>query len=292
MASQTWITTEKAGQVQRKLFKSLDQAAFCYLCGRRLGADTNNDEDHIIPKGMVKHNKPTTGAWLPMLPVHGKCHDEIKRTDEDAVLLHEAFVSRGQVVRPEIRRTGIRLVASDIPGVDTIGIKGASMFAACKTWIQGFHAFLYREWLPPLFSEDKWRFISPGLTEGTEHDIQELEDCKAAAHLMLHAAKLNGGYDGFRCWGDQVQYITTWPRQSVRGVQYCVWSLWLPGTEFYRAELNAPESPCWVGWYPAGHRPASASTVDGFEWLRLVNKHGLNHLITRRSSSPRAHGPR
>ncbi len=113
---------------------------FCYLCGEKLSEPQN--EDHVPPANIFE----TADRNFPLkLPTHEKCNGD--RSAEDQLI--------GQLINllhkkaPDSRHKKLDVKAVKSPdGKLLAAVYGLNLRAIIRRWVRGFHAALYKEFIP------------------------------------------------------------------------------------------------------------------------------------------------
>jgi hypothetical protein len=122
--------------------RPLRRLQFCYLCGRSLEAGQAINDDHVPPSGIFA----IADRDFPLiLPTHKDCN--WTRSQEDQVVSQLVGVLHGRVHGPRHNKLEFSVDVSR-PDSQRVLVAGFQLKPIIRRWVRGFHAALYREFLP------------------------------------------------------------------------------------------------------------------------------------------------
>lgn len=120
--------------------RKVKKLPFCYLCGEQLSDP--RDDDHVPPTSIFL---PDDRNFPLILPTHKKCN--VNRSAEDQLI--------GQLINilhkktPDSRHKKLGVKAVRLPDGELLAaVHGLNLRAIIRRWVRGFHAALYKEFLP------------------------------------------------------------------------------------------------------------------------------------------------
>ncbi|TET34332.1 MAG: hypothetical protein E3J72_14320 [Planctomycetota bacterium] len=114
---------------------------FCYLCGKPLSSGGETNRDHIPPRKIFRDEDRN---WPLILKTHTSCNE--KQSEDDEVIGQIVALCWGKSVPP--RRQKFKVNIRRYKGNLMPGISGVPIQGIIWRWVRGFHAALYREFLP------------------------------------------------------------------------------------------------------------------------------------------------
>jgi hypothetical protein len=199
----------------QKAMRAVKQLPFCYLCGERL-TDPRND-DHIPPSSIFLRGDRD---FPLILPTHVRCNSD--RSLEDQVIGQLIGFLHGKAPHGPQNKLWIKggRFKDGTPG---IAVQGLDLRAIIRRWIRGFHAALYREFLP-----DGLFLTSPPLPEWKplEDDGQVVPVSDVVPHFVeeLKRNRATNTLDRIRCRNAKCRYDCVWI-QADRGAWLCIYGL-------------------------------------------------------------------
>lgn len=158
---------EITNQKQARAVQHLD---FCFMCGGAFGEAPHLKKtlDHVPQKAIFA----TEDKNFPLqVPAHWKCNNDWSKRDD--VVAELIAVVHGK--RRELKDSKLEFeVAFDqMAGQPSLGVRGVYLDWHIIRWIRGFHAALYREFLP---DQDSTHFCvslpTPRLMEGSDAEVR------------------------------------------------------------------------------------------------------------------------
>ena len=240
------LTTHHTLQVASRL-------PFCYLCGEEFNPSDHVDRDHVPPSGLFAK---TDRAPPLILRTHRRCN--ARRAPEDQAIGQLVGVLHGRRVNRRNNKVRVRL--GEAPnGTRILAVTDIDVREAIRRWVRGFHAALYREYLPP----DSVFATHPPLPEGARvgTDVRVLP-VPAVVPRFVEALRRNravGSVDRIVCRNGRCRYECAW-NQADDGRWICIYGLDLYNWSDLGDQRQMPRG-C-VGCYlrPSGGVPANAST--------------------------------
>lgn len=168
----------------QKEFRGVHDLPFCYICGKTFGADDDIDHDHVPPKAAfdaADHNFPLK------LAVHRRnCHASMNLDDE--ILGQLISLIHGKQPSTRNDKLKIELYEDAESGAVMASFNQRGIELLIRRWLGGFHAALYRSYLP-----GRTRFaIQTTFPSGTIQSGQFKEDqIKKQHYLFVECIKRN-----------------------------------------------------------------------------------------------------
>jgi hypothetical protein len=230
---------------------------FCYLCGKAFGSSADRNADHVPPSTVFDDldREPVL-----ILSTHPDCNGAYSPQDQQigqlVGMLHRRRFPAGQ------RKLAIHEIEGDDGEIRAL-LYGTSLPATIRRWVRGFHAALYREYLPE--REGSFKTFPPlTAVDGTGTTVSPRPQELIAPRLesALRQARAQGQLDRIEIRNGKCRY-------------QCVWAPWT-ATEWccvYQLDLynwsdlgdpRLPQTNC-VGIYRAvgAEPPRGAATISG-----------------------------
>jgi hypothetical protein len=231
--------------------RPLRKLPFCYLCGEPL--DAGHNFDHVPPSTIFL---PEDCNFPLILPTHVTCNGARSGDDE----------SIGQVVgllhgdeTAKIHKLDIALTRSG-HGALLVLLRDLDLRRIIKRWVRGFHAALYREYLP----DGPQRFMTtPPLpepdSEAPGRGFLPPHDVISEFTRIINRNRATRTVDSIICRNGRCRYECVWA-QADGGQWACVYWLDLYDWSRLGADDNYGPREC-VGayWREGGGVPAGAS---------------------------------
>jgi hypothetical protein len=224
---------------------------FCYLCGEKWKPGDKRVPDHVVPKNaaLPKDREP---AFI--LLVHDACNDGKSRWDERIgqvfKMLHGTLPHDPSLHRLEF----IRFIATNREE-EVGGIGGLDLHRTLIGWLMGFHALLYREYLPHtgLFAvTEPW----PSFV-GDPNYVEPIQAVHSAWVETLQRSRAAATIDRVVAWKGHLRYECTWSRLN-DGRPACVFALDIYDWTKLSGDSLAPKRSC-TGLYATAATPNNAS---------------------------------
>src|SRR6266508_4575531 len=120
------------------VFKSL---SFCYLCGKSFQSNKDKTRDHLPPDSVFQVSDKSPPL---ILPAHEKCNGEQSIDDEEIGQL--IGLLHGKPIYLEKSR--LKIGTANFADKTQAGVVTINMKNILFRWIRGFHAAIYKEFLP------------------------------------------------------------------------------------------------------------------------------------------------
>lgn len=245
----TSLTTQNELRTARNL-------KFCYLCGKPFAEDVKPNRDHVPPKRLFAEADRTPPL---ILPTHDTCNNVQSSYDEQVGQL-VSLLWRESPGPKDVSSLRLSMHAPD--GMVPFGaVEALNLRSIIARWLKGFHAALYREFLPRVNGAIHEPFPG-GDTPGEDATLH------ASQGVFVREIKKNraaGRVDRIHPYNGQCLYECTWSQLDDRR-PICVWALDLYG--WHRlGDPNYQQRSC-VGWYEATNGiPDGASCATTIEVL-------------------------
>lgn len=138
-----------ADQKQAREVQKLD---FCFMCGGPFCKESEHlkkTPDHLPPQAVFA----VADKNFPLqVPAHWKCNNDWSNGDD--VIGELVAILHGKTKEPEKTRLEFQLAKDEVTGDAVVGVGGLNIERHVIRWVRGFHAALYREFLPDQGSTD------------------------------------------------------------------------------------------------------------------------------------------
>jgi hypothetical protein len=241
----------------QKALRSIQRLPFCYLCGQDLAgtARSERNHDHVPPSTIFSKEDRTPPLKLP---THRLCNT--LQSNEDEVIGQLVSLRHSRLRASKHGRLKIAVYeASD--GSSTATLAGIDLRAVIRRWVRGFHAALYREYLPD-DGEPDFATVPP-FPEGRASESGpvafETPPAVQAFVTALRGNRITRTLDGILCYNQRCRYECVWD-QSDNGRWICIYGLdlydWLNLGDIHNFQARG----C-VGCYrrPGGGTPRGAT---------------------------------
>jgi len=206
------VTTHKALQNHTKL-------DFCYLCGKAFDDGSKTNRDHVPPKAIFL---PDDRLNPLILPTHVGCNQSESGEDELVSQLVSALHRR--LPRPERQRLqfiGGRLKPDGQPIAFTSNV---NLACVVWRWVRGFHAALYRQYLP----RSGHCFVHPPFPSGRREGERLIRDPILPQQTFvpeeIKKNRIARNLDVLKCWNGKCYYESVFVRAD-NGQPICFWAL-------------------------------------------------------------------
>jgi hypothetical protein len=231
-------------------FRAVRSLPFCYLCGRKFGADDSVNRDHVPAECVFA----PVDRELLLLPTHTACNKSYELIDEKLGQLIALRYGKAPQ-NPDHRR--LKLAVS--PGLDQGAVVSLDIDAAVWRWIAGFHAALYRE--PGVGV--KGSLITPFPKARIVNGRSMLESLRVQRPLFVEAIKYNrrrDNLDRISCNKGKLTYECVWQQADGGGPWMCIFALDVCDWKDLGRTPGVPARGC-AGFYltPAQTIPANAT---------------------------------
>jgi len=232
-------------------FQGVQKLAFCYWCGQDILPEEWS-RDHIPPKRAFASEDRDPCLWLP---AHENCNAAHSPVDQLTAQLIGLKWGRAQA-------DGDREMLISMFGPDLAAITNLDVRAAVWRWVRGFHAALYREWMPD--KPVRYTLETPFPRAATTA-LPEIEPIRPAHQNFVHEIKtqrLLQNLDRITCNNGKLIYESVWCKFRDADVWACVFALNIYDWKDLGLTPGQPPRGC-AGSYilPSGLPPASATQM-------------------------------
>ncbi len=246
---------------------------FCYLCGGSITSRDDRHPDHVPPKAIfaqVDRNFPLKVA------THRACNTEHSITDrvigQLIAVIHKQYPADGDLA---IKYQVYNVDSSQTP---LLGIIDTNIIGQIGRWLRGFHAALYREFLP----YETLSAIHPPFPHGERNDngstIKNILDQQYQFVEVIKKNRLTRSLDRIVCNNGKLAYDCVWNRVD-DGRWICIFALQIYDWSKLADNYHFPERGC-VGFYqPESGRPEIGTIGTELEFT-IKNLEPLNAFET------------
>jgi hypothetical protein len=238
-----------------KNLQGVQKLAFCYLCGQELGLSKEINRDHVPPSGLFA--LADRGSPL-ILPTHRRCNQ--KRSSEDQAIGQLVGVLHGRRVNRAHNKLRVA-VGQFQNGSPTAALRDLDIKEIIRRWVRGFHAALYREYVPPDALFATYPPFPEGRHVGDQVTFVPIPEVFAKFVEKLKRNRTVGTLDRIVCRNGKCHYECVWS-QADNGNWICIYCLnlynWIELGDIH----NFTARGC-VGCYrrTSGGVPPNASTT-------------------------------
>lgn len=240
------ITTQKDLQ-------SCGRLAFCYLCGKPFTDGEKQDRDHVPPRTIFLSGDRIDPL---VLPVHAVCNQGESREDE----LVGQFVSALHQKLPSPKRQRLKFITGRLkpdgqPFAFTANVPLAHIV---WRWVRGFHAALYREYLP----ESNKNFVRVPFPSGRRDGEKLIGDPILPQHSFvpeeIKKNRIAKNLDVLSCCNGKCCYESVFVCAD-NGDPMCFWALRIYDWEKLAEQRWVRSHGCIGGYLPPSGFPKGAS---------------------------------
>ena len=243
----------------QKVMRDVRGLPFCYLCGDGFDPTDTVNRDHVPPSGIFA----TVDRDFPLiLRSHQECNEA--RSRDDHVVSQLVGVLHGRKPNRKHKKLRVQLGRFE-NGSRAIVVGGLDLRSIIRRWIRGFHAAMYKEYLP----ETDSFMTCPPLPEA-EHSVDgpKFMPVQEVIPLFVKELKRNRAtqtLDQIVCRNGKCRYECVWT-QADNGTWICIY-----GLDLYKwvdlGDKNFEPRGC-VGTYvrPGGGVPPGASRSTRLEF--------------------------
>ena len=202
----------------QKAMRDVQRLSFCYLCGGNFDRTEKSNPDHVPPSGLFA----VADRDFPLiLPTHRKCNES--QSANDQVVGQLVGVIHGRRPNPKHKKLRVSLGRFE-DGAPAIAVGGLNLRSIIWRWIRGFHAALYREYLP-----ESARFLTcPPLPEAEfaagGPKFMPIQEVIPEFVKELKRNQATGNLDRIVCRNEKCRYECVWS-QADDGTWICVYGL-------------------------------------------------------------------
>lgn len=246
----------------QKDLREVQDLPFCYLCGQSFGFSEDRSRDHVPPSGLFARQD----RGLPLiLPTHPQCNHE--RSPEDQIIGQLVGVLHGQRVNPRHNKLRVSVGRFE-DGSPAAALRDLDIRKIIRRWIRGFHAALYREYLPADAGFATYSPLPEGKDDGQQVTFVPIPEVFAKFVEELKRNRAVRALDQIISRNGKCRYECVWS-QLDDGRWICVYGLdlydWIE-----LGDINNFTPRGCVGCYqrPTAGVPARASTATRliFDW--------------------------
>lgn len=199
--------------------KHLEKAwdpGFCYLCGQSWSVGDLANRDHV-PNSSIFAKSDRNPPLI--LRVHQRCN-HLHSGDDEAIGQLVSLLHKSNPVAKDVRRLKVEPHVHAGTGSLQAVVEGLPLPRILARWVKGFHAALYRQWLPsydgdiyPPFAGTDDLAVLPPVARIVPKFVEEMKRNRAVGALdRIVSCRGKCRYECF--W-------TTWDN----GQPICVWAL-------------------------------------------------------------------
>lgn len=212
---------------------------FCYLCGKAFNDGDETDHDHVPPESIFA----TADRNFPIkLKTHKvKCHATLNLDDE--IIGQLIALLHGKVPPKSNNRLKLAIAKNPETGKSTGLFKERNIEYLLRRWIQGFHAALYKSYLPTTV---RWAIQGPFPSGNmTERGLvpNHIKDQHFEFVTCIKKNRLTGNIDRVVANNGKLIYECVWDKLS-DGMACCVFALNLYGWADLGDINNFPRRGC------------------------------------------------
>lgn len=232
---------------------------FCYLCGNVFDPTDEANDDHVPPSGIFSE---ADRDFPLILRTHQDCNTA--RSQDDQVAGQLVGVLHGRKVNPTHKKLKVKLGHFE-NGSRAVVVGNLDIRAIIRRWVRGFHAALYKEYLP---EADSFMTCPPLPEAKPTADGPQFMPVQEVFPLFVKELKRNRAtatLDRIVCRNGKCRYECVWT-QADNGTWMCVY-----GLDLYNwidlGDKNFEPRGC-VGTYirPSGGVPSGASRSTRLEF--------------------------
>jgi hypothetical protein len=226
---------------------------FCYLCGQPFANRRDNHPDHVPPAALFAVNDRN----FPLkVAAHVGCNREQSATDE--VIGQLIAVIHGKHPRPENNKLQSEVFETAESDSPFLAFVNTGLVGQIARWVRGFHAALYREFLPV---ETPCAIHPPFPSGRVEQDGFTIDKILVQHPVFVSVIKKNraaGRLDRIVCYNSRCVYESVWVQMD-QGPWACAFALRLYDWTALADSAHFEQRGC-VGWYrPLAGPPPSAT---------------------------------
>ncbi len=124
--------------------RQVQKLPFCYVCGADFPTSNQISRDHVPPKGIFSAKDRLDLLWLP---AHTLCNNACSVEDEKIGKLL-GIQHRKYLTPQDARLLKMGTFRDRKSGAGMLAFAGIDMKGIIARWLRGFHAALYKEFLP------------------------------------------------------------------------------------------------------------------------------------------------
>jgi len=199
--------------------QSAKYLSFCYLCGQPFKAYADNHPDHIPPSAIfakIDRDFPLKVA------AHLTCNNPQSQADE--IVGQLIAVIHGKQPKPERARLKHKVFKFPNNDVPVLAVLDTGLAGQIWRWVRGFHAALYKEFLP----NDTKNAIHPPFPHGKQEPngftINKIIDQQYQFVEIVKKNRVAGCIDRIICNNGKCIYECVWVQMD-NGPWACIFAL-------------------------------------------------------------------
>ncbi len=237
----------------QKDLRSLWGVGFCCVCGKPFAHGEERTRQHIPPTSVFAKEDREPPL---ILPAHDGCNQG--QSTDDEVIGQLVSLLHGKRPAKERLRLAVQLFSVNGSVVPMAFVRDLPLNRIIFRWVRGFHAALYREYLP-----DRGGFIGPPFpeskpVEGGKVAPEPIHESRYDMTLTFKQQVKAGRTDAVTCRNGKCHYRCTWLNLD-NGAPFCLFALRLYNWEELGDVHHFPRRGC-IGWYGA---PIPATAARG-----------------------------
>jgi hypothetical protein len=202
----------------QQALRPIQRLPFCYLCGQAFLPGDDRNVDHVPPTTIFL----AADRDFPLiLPTHTICN--AGRSVEDQTIGQLLGILHNRA--PSSQQNKLKFEFGELPdGQTVVAVGGLDLRGIIRRWVRGFHAALYREFLP-----DAYLFMTnPPLAEGERSadglQFGRVEPLIHEAARELRENRSRGLIDQIHCRNLKMRYECVWMKADA-GEWLCFYAL-------------------------------------------------------------------
>lgn len=249
-------------------FRHVRDLPFCYLCGKQFAPGDSRNKDHLPPSSMFEQ----ADRDIPLiLPTHMACNAKEQVSDElmgqFVALIHNRPLAAGH------NKLDVTVVQTEGKTVGTsIRLNMQHFLVRC---VRGFHAALYREWLPAATRNALHPPLRGAQLDGdTGKPIDEVQAMFArnqgiAQHMAFSKAlkenRVAQNTDRVVSRNGKCVYECVWCDME-NGLEVCIFGLKIYEWQQFDELAGYPPRGCVGIYHPETGRPETATKETGLHF--------------------------
>jgi hypothetical protein len=238
----------------QKQSREVQGLGFCFLCGSSFcnqSEELKKTLDHLPPQAVFA----TSDKDFPLqVPAHWKCNHDWSKKDE--IVAELIAVVHGKKKTPKKSHLEFGLASDAMTGDIIAGVGGLNIERHVIRWVRGFHAALYREFLPDQGSTNFCVSLpTPRLLSGPKAAslMQNLQRNHLTFVEVIKKNRMAERLDRIHSNNGKFTYECVWAKAD-DGTECCVFAIQLYDWQLL-GPTNRPRTSC-VGMYlPQQGRP-------------------------------------
>lgn len=245
--------------VSQKELSAAQKLDFCYACGRAFSQEDPATRDHIPPEAVFAKNDRNPPL---ILRAHYLCNQ--KHSVHDTVIGQLIAVTHWKYPAPERNRLKMKKYETDYSEDPMLGLLGAAIEEAIWSWVRGFHAALYSEFLP---ADIRKAIHSPFWRAEEQGNELKINPPRSQEFQFVERIKMNRlakAIDRISTCSSKCCYECTW-EQLDDGRALCVFALRLYDWEKL-GDRSLPQRGCTGCYWPLSGKPVRAASATSLHF--------------------------